>query len=52
MLWPRLVRCVLLRLKNDFHTGVTAPAYEKALTTDALDKDAGAADYKAAEQAL
>ena len=27
-------------------------AYEKALTTDALDKDAGAADYKAAEQAL
>ncbi|MCQ8268459.1 peptide ABC transporter substrate-binding protein [Streptococcus suis] len=27
-------------------------AYEKALTTDALDKDAGAADYKVAEQAL
>ena len=27
-------------------------AYEKALTTDALDKDAGAADYKAAEQVL
>ncbi|WP_312220284.1 peptide ABC transporter substrate-binding protein [Streptococcus parasuis] len=27
-------------------------AYKKALTTDALDKDAGAADYKAAEQAL
>ena len=27
-------------------------AYEKALTTDALDKDAGAADYKAADQAL
>ncbi|HFU3969228.1 TPA: peptide ABC transporter substrate-binding protein [Streptococcus suis] len=27
-------------------------AYEKALTTDALDKDAGASDYKAAEQAL
>ena len=27
-------------------------AYEKALTTDALDKDARAADYKAAEQAL
>ena len=27
-------------------------AYEKALTTDTLDKDARAADYKAAEQAL